>query len=157
MAAEAIIEKSEVLARGKWPEGNLTLLFSSGKRFLVLAPETFMNLSGRAVVQVLEAYGIGADRMLVIHDDIDLGLGDIRVKQGGGTGGHRGLASLVEVLQGSGFRRLRMGVGRPPEGIDAAEYVLSVFPEEESEKARQEIAGAVEAALGEVTGADGVA
>jgi len=116
-----------------------------------------MNLSGRAVVQVLEAYGIGADRMLVIHDDIDLGLGDIRVKQGGGTGGHRGLASLVEVLQGSGFRRLRMGVGRPPEGIDAAEYVLSVFPEEESEKARQEIAGAVEAALGEVTGADGVA
>ncbi|MHB8895703.1 MAG: aminoacyl-tRNA hydrolase [Candidatus Geothermincolia bacterium] len=155
LAAEAVIESSEVLARGKWSEGRLAYVSSGGRKFLVLTPETFMNLSGRAVGPVLERYRIEPSRMLVIHDDIDLPLGDVRVKEGGGTAGHRGLASLVETIGQGAFRRIRMGVGRPPGGVDAADYVLSCFSESESEQARMEISQVAEAILGEVTGAGG--
>lgn len=150
-AADRILETAEVLARGKWPGGHLSLATSSGARFLVLQPETFMNLSGRAVAPLLDRYGLKPEQMIVIHDDIDLPLGEVRVKQGGGTGGHRGLGSLAAVLGERGFQRVRIGVGRPPEGVDPADYVLSPFEDAEKETAERAIEQAAQEALAAIT------
>jgi len=153
--AEALLEQDTVRASGRWWGGDLSLVEAASRRFLVLRPSTFMNNSGRAVAPVLERYGIDPEMMVVIHDDIDIPLGEIRVKRGGGTGGHRGLASLVEEIGSGNFIRVRIGVGRPPEGVDPAEYVLTGFTEEEREQARASVKRATEAALDLVTGAEG--
>ena len=128
---------------------------AASSRFLVLRPLTFMNNSGHAVAPVLKRYGIDPERMVVIHDDIDIPLGEIRVKRGGGTGGHRGLASLVEEIGSGDFVRVRIGIGRPPDGVDPAQYVLTGFTEEERVQARASIERATQTALDFVTGAEG--
>lgn len=152
MAADNVAANSRVVARGKWPDGELALAEAASWRFLVLKPTTFMNCSGRAVAPVLNNYGLTPERMVVIHDDIDIPFGDVRVKQGGGTGGHRGLASLVEDLGDVGFLRVRIGVGRPPEGVDPADYVLTDFLGEEAVRIRASIQAAARAALDLVAG-----
>ncbi len=157
MAADLLVERGRVLANGRWPEGELVLLEESGHRFLVAKPSTFMNESGRAVAQVLKTYGLDISSTVVIHDDIDIPLGDVRVRKGGGTAGHRGLDSIVREAGGTGFARVRVGVGRPPEGIDPAEYVLSRCPEEETEEFRSAVQRAAEAAMELVRGAGDVA
>lgn len=101
---------------------------------VVLAkPQTYMNESGRAVAAILrDAYSTAAD-LVVVHDELDLPLGTVRVKRGGSHGGHNGLRSLIELLGTPDFIRVRIGIGRPAAGLDAAEYVLSPFaPEERS-------------------------
>jgi PTH1 family peptidyl-tRNA hydrolase len=154
--AEHILEKSELVADGDWPEGYVALASYGGRRFLVAIPGVFMNISGPALAQVVERYGVAPERVVVIHDDIDIPLGDVRVKQGGGTGGHLGLASVIKALGDGSFARVRMGVGRPPAGVDPAEYVLSDFSEEEANEYEASIERAAEAALQIVLGdADG--
>lgn len=152
MSVDLLIERGRLLANGRWPDGDIALLESSGRRFLVVKPATFMNESGRAVAQVLKTYGLDPSSMVVIHDDIDIPLGEVRVRRGGGTAGHRGLDSLVRETGDQGFSRVRVGVGRPPEGIDPAEYVLSRFADEEFEVARSSIEKAAEAAMGLICG-----
>jgi len=96
-----------------------------GGEDLVLAkPQTFMNLSGTSVKKLAELYGAQIDEIIVVHDDIDLAAGKVRVKRAGGHGGHNGLRSLHEQLQSDGYLRVRVGVGRPPGRTDAADYVL---------------------------------
>ena len=96
-----------------------------GGEDLVLAkPQTFMNLSGSSVKKLAETYGAELDDIVVVHDDIDLAAGKVRVKRGGGHGGHNGLRSLHERLGADGYLRVRVGVGRPPGRMDAADYVL---------------------------------
>jgi peptidyl-tRNA hydrolase, PTH1 family len=85
---------------------------------ILLKPRTFMNDSGSA----LTAYGAGD--LIVVHDDLDLPPGDVRVKVGGGAGGHNGLRSVIQRL-GPDFVRVRVGIGRPPPGGDVTDYVLS--------------------------------
>ncbi len=153
-AADLLIHRGAVRARGKWTDGELTLVETSHGRFLVLKPSTYMNNSGRAVAPVLKCYGIAPDQMVVIHDDIDIPLGDVRVKKGGGTGGHRGLTSLVESIGNGNFTRVRIGVGRPPEGVDPAEYVLTGFEEGERESAAASAERAAQAATDLLRGAE---
>jgi peptidyl-tRNA hydrolase, PTH1 family len=96
-----------------------------GGEGLVLAkPQTFMNLSGNSVHKLAEFYDTSIPDIIVVHDDIDLASGKIRVKLGGGHGGHNGLRSLHEQLGDDGYVRVRVGVGRPPGRMDAADYVL---------------------------------
>jgi PTH1 family peptidyl-tRNA hydrolase len=155
MTADSLIEREALRASGRWTGGDLSLVEVATGRFLVLRPSTFMNASGQAVAPVLRRYGIDPEMMVVIHDDIDIPLGDIRVKRGGGTGGHRGLTSLVHETGSSDFIRVRIGVGRPPEGVDPARYVLSAFAEQEMESARDSIERATLAALDLMTGTEG--
>jgi PTH1 family peptidyl-tRNA hydrolase len=155
MAADSLMEGATARASGRWTGGEISLLEAATGRFLVLKPSTFMNDSGRAVAPVLKRYGIDPLRLAVIHDDIDIPLGEIRVKRGGGTGGHRGLASLVEEIGSNDFIRVRVGVGRPPEGVDPAQYVLTGFSREEREQARDSVDRAARATLDLVTGAEG--
>ena len=100
------------------------------ENLLLLKPTTFMNLSGKSVQSVVHFYKINVDDILVIHDEIDLPYGAIRVKKGGGNGGHNGLKS-IDSLIGKDYYRLRVGVGRPPKKEMVASYVLSNFSQEE--------------------------
>lgn len=96
-----------------------------GEEDLVLAePQTFMNLSGKSVKRLLETYEAGVDETIVVHDDIDLPTGAVRVKRGGGHGGHNGLRSIIEQLGSGDYVRVRIGVGRPPGRMDPADFVL---------------------------------
>ncbi len=146
-AADALVSSGGILARGKWSLGELALVGTPAGAVLVLKPGTYMNQSGRAVAQVLSRYGIAPESVVVMHDDIDIPLGEVRLKKGGGTGGHRGLLSLTECLGNAEFSRVRIGVGRPPEGQDPAEYVLSAFSDDEREKAAGAIENAARSAL----------
>lgn len=152
IAAERLLKRSRVLANGRWPGGRLWLAESEGRRFLVLEPSTFMNLSGQAVCPVINAYGIEPGRVLLIHDDIDLPLGDVRLKEGGGAGGHRGLTSIFDAAGTREFSRVRIGVGRPPEGTDAADHVLDRFEPGEAEIADRSIGEAADVALSVIGG-----
>jgi peptidyl-tRNA hydrolase, PTH1 family len=101
-------------------------------RCVLVKPLEFMNLSGFAVQRAMAFHTIAIERLLVVHDEIDLDFGIVRLKNGGGHGGHNGLRSIMEQLGDGGFSRLRMGVGRdpnkPPGSGDAAAWVLGDFP-----------------------------
>ena len=112
---------------------------------LLAKPQTFMNESGRSVGAILRyTYASPAD-LVVVHDELDLPLGAVRVKNGGGHGGHNGLRSLIEHLGTADFVRVRIGVGRPDPGRDAADYVLSPFSADEREAAAGSVARAADA------------
>lgn len=100
------------------------------KVFLV-KPMTFMNLSGKAVLPILRRLNADPARMIVVHDDMDLAIGIVRIKVGGGDGGHKGVRSIADSLRFREFIRVRLGVGRPPHGASPEEFVLSCFGPEE--------------------------
>lgn len=100
-------------------------------RALLVAPFTFMNDSGRAVRGALDYWKVTPERLLVIHDDIDLDFGRLRLQVGGGTGGHNGLRSIESHLGTREFSRLKVGVGRPPGSMAAADFVLRRFAKSE--------------------------
>ncbi|MDQ3364410.1 MAG: aminoacyl-tRNA hydrolase [Myxococcota bacterium] len=106
------------------------------ERATLLKPMEFMNLSGFAVQRTAGFHKVEVDRVLVVHDEIDLPFGTVRLKNGGGHGGHNGLRSIQEQLGSAAFARLRMGVGRDPKTTpgskDAAGWVLSDFPSAQS-------------------------
>lgn len=99
-----------------------------GKRVVLVKPRTFMNLSGTAVKLMKQRFKVLTDDIWVIHDDLDLPLGKVRISQGGGSGGHKGVDSIITDLGSRDFPRIKVGIGRPPEGSqDAVEYVLGHF------------------------------
>ncbi len=100
-----------------------------GHRVILAKPQTYMNLSGEAVGSLVRYYKIPLAHLLVIHDDLDLPFGVIRLRPGGGAGGHKGLISIIERLGTQAFPRLRFGIGRPPGRMDPADYVLQDFSE----------------------------
>lgn len=103
------------------------------RRVILAKPHTYMNLSGKAVAPILHRENADPARLIVIHDDLDLAAGRVRVKVGGGDGGHKGIRSIADSLRFRDFIRVRLGIGRPPEGVAAEEFVLAAFgPEEES-------------------------
>lgn len=103
------------------------------EQVFLLEPQTYMNLSGPAVCNFLSYFGEKApssESLLVIHDDMDLSMGTLRFRPGGSSGGHRGVASIIEAFSSEKFSRLRVGVGRP-EGLEAADYVLESLGKEQ--------------------------
>lgn len=102
-----------------------------GIRVVLIKPQTFMNLSGEAVVGALRFYKLHPDSLLVIHDDLDLPLGRMKFASGGSSGGHHGVESIINILNTPQFARLRVGIGRPAETREGADYVLSPFSEGE--------------------------
>lgn len=104
-----------------------------GQRVLLAEPQQFMNLSGQAVASLVGFYKLTAEQVVVVHDEMDLPFGRLRVRPGGGHGGHNGVRDVQRVL-GNGFTRVRAGVGRPPAGWDPADWVLAGWsPEEQAE------------------------
>ena len=97
------------------------------RQAVLVKPRSYMNLSGGPVAGVRDFYKVPLERIVVVHDELDLDFGVLRVKQGGGAGGHNGLRSLTRSLGGPGFLRVRFGIGRPPGRMDPAAYVLRDF------------------------------
>jgi PTH1 family peptidyl-tRNA hydrolase len=98
-----------------------------GDKLILAKPQTYMNLSGQSIQGLARFYKLPLENMLVAHDDLDLPFGTIRVRPGGGPGGQKGVASAIERLGTKDFRRLRIGIGRPPGRMDPAAYVLQDF------------------------------
>lgn len=116
-------------------------------QFVCVKPLTFMNLSGRAVRAAMDFYDLTPAEVLVVHDELDLPLGRMRAKRGGGNAGHNGLKSVTQDLGGPDFMRLRLGIGRPEPGRDVAGYVLEPFRGEELAVVRKVVPAAVDAVL----------
>ena len=116
-----------------------------GEEALLAKPQTFMNESGRSVRAALRYTTAGVADLIVVHDELDLPLGTVRVKVGGGHGGHNGLRSIIDHLGSPEFIRVRVGVGRPAIGLDPADYVLSTFLPGEQQTAAEAMAKAADA------------
>lgn len=104
-----------------------------GKKIVLAKPQTYMNLSGQSVSGLLRFYKIPIQQMIVVHDDLDLPLGTLRMRPAGGSAGQKGLGSIIQQLATQDFPRLRLGIGRPPGRMDAADYVLQDFAANEQE------------------------
>ena len=98
-----------------------------GNKIIFAKPQTYMNLSGQSIQGLARFYKLPLENMIVAHDDLDLPFGTIHIRPGGGPGGQRGVASTIERLGTKDFRRLRIGIGRPPGRMDPAAYVLQDF------------------------------
>jgi len=114
---------------------------------ILIKPRTYMNDSGRAVSDMLRDSYLTPDTLIVVHDDLDLPLGTVRIKSGGGHGGHNGLRSIADALGTPEFIRVRVGIGRPSPGIDPADFVLSPFLTEERQAAAEAVANAADAVV----------
>lgn len=116
------ISISKVKFKALIGEGNI-----EGKRVILIKPQTFMNLSGESLREVMEWYKIPAGNIIVMFDDIDLEIGKIRIRPKGSSGTHNGMRNILYQIQSDEFPRVRIGIGRPPEGWNLADYVLSKF------------------------------
>ncbi len=146
LAERARISLSSSKFSGESGQGTI-----GGSKVLLLRPQTFMNLSGQSVGPAAHFYKIAPDDLIVIHDELDLPVGRIQLRKGGGTGGHNGLKSIVQCLGTSDFLRVRIGTGKP-QGPNARErvtgFVLGRFSAEDQavmDKVAQTAADAVEA------------
>ena len=137
LAGASLAQEKHHALLGKTRIGDETVLLAK--------PQTFMNDSGRSVAAIMRDSYAAVEDLIVIHDDLDLPLGAVRVKTGGGHGGHNGLRSLIESLGSSEFIRVRVGIGRPPSGVDVADYVLCSFAAEERAEASEMIVRAAAA------------
>jgi len=128
-AVELIADELGGSWRSRW-NGRVSELRDGDERLALLVPETFMNESGRSVAPALRFYKLPPERLVVVHDELDLELGDVRAKQGGGLAGHNGLRSLAEAIGTQDFLRVRIGIGRPERGDrrPVADWLLQPFP-----------------------------
>ena len=97
------------------------------RRVVLAVPTTYMNDSGGAVAGLMKYFSVGLDQLIVVHDELDIPAGDVRVKKGGGEGGHNGLRSVSTSLGSKDYLRVRVGIGRPPGRMDPADFVLRDF------------------------------
>jgi PTH1 family peptidyl-tRNA hydrolase len=126
--------------------------FAAGPQLLLAKPNTFMNVSGGPVAELLGFYSLEPERLIVVHDELDIPYGTVRLKQGGGDNGHNGLRSITKSVGGRDYLRTRFGVGRPPGRMDPATFVLRDFSGTERKELDLHVehaADAVEALIGQ--------
>lgn len=125
-----------------------------GERVILAKPQTFMNSSGESVRDIVEWYKLPHENLIVIYDDVDLPAGTVRIRPEGSAGTHNGMRSVIYQLQSDSFPRIRIGIGKAPEGWDLADYVLSKFTAEDFPLVKESIERAAAAVATIVT--DGV-
>lgn len=108
--------------------------FVGGEKLILVKPQTYMNLSGQCVTEIVSWYKPPMDRLLLVYDDIGLPLGKLRMRETGSAGTHNGMRSVIGLLGRQDFPRLRVGVGKKPEGWELADWVLSHYQTEEDRK-----------------------
>ena len=151
MVADVLAQKLEIpLKRVKFKAqiGNGKV---EGIPVIIAKPLTYMNNSGEAVAPLVHYFKVPLERLLVIHDDMDLPLGTLRMRPSGGSAGHNDMLSIFDKLGTNAIPRLRVGIGRPPGRMDPADYVLQDFPKSEEELLNMVIAQACEAVLAFIT------
>ena len=125
MVVDAIAEELDVVVEKKQCQAFTQVANWDDEKILLVKPQTYMNLSGQAVMELLNYYKDRIDDLLVIHDDLDLPPGQLRFKQGGGAGGHNGIKNIIAHLNSNDFDRLKIGIGRGQ--YDTKDYVLTPF------------------------------
>jgi peptidyl-tRNA hydrolase, PTH1 family len=118
-----------------------------GERVILIKPQTYMNNSGAAVNSLVHFYKVPLENLLVAYDDVDLPLGSLRLRPMGGSAGQKGMQSIIERLGTDQFPRLRIGTGRPPGRMEAADYVLQDFPDDEADLLTMTLERGVDAVL----------
>ena len=117
----------------------------AGREAMVAKPQTYMNLSGLAVRAIAEYFRVESDEIVVVHDDLDLELGGLKITARGGSGGNKGVQSIIDSLGSKDFPRVRIGIGRPPSAKAGADYVLGRCGPEEAELMEKVLVSAAEA------------
>jgi len=152
MVVEVLADRHEIpLAKktmeARWGRGRL-----EGAAVVLAQPQTYMNLSGRSVAQLLRYFGLTPADLVVIHDDLDVPGGRLKLAQGGGAGGHKGVLSIAGALGTPEFYRVKLGLGRPPAVLSAEAFVLKPFPREDWEAAASLVERAAQAVITLITG-----
>ena len=129
IAKQYEIEVTKSKFRGFYGTGTI-----EGEKVILLKPQTFMNLSGESIKEILQFYKIEREQLIVIYDDIDIEPGIIKIRKAGGPGTHNGMKSVVKELNTQNFKRVRVGIGMPKEKENLIEYVIGEIPEEDKEK-----------------------
>jgi PTH1 family peptidyl-tRNA hydrolase len=129
-----------------WGKGRM-----EGEAVVLAQPQTYMNLSGRAVAQLLHYFDLTPQNLVVVHDDLDVPGGRLKLSLGGGAGGHRGVLSIAEVLKTQEFYRVKMGIGRPPAFMASEDFVLKPFPREDWEAVASLVERAAQAVVALIT------
>jgi PTH1 family peptidyl-tRNA hydrolase len=140
IAAQWNVELKQKSFDALWNRGKL-----AGINVLLAMPQTYMNLSGNAARKLLAYFKVDISNLIVIHDDLDLPFGKIRLKSGGGDAGHKGLKSITTCLGSADFMRIRMGIGKPTDKISIEDYVLQRFDSGETDLLQQIVQLAAEA------------
>ena len=151
MVVEELARRCDASFKSKF-NGRLAETRIDDHRVALLKPETYMNESGRSISGAAHFFKLATEAVLVIHDDVDLELGRLQARVGGGLGGHNGLRSIAQALGDAEFLRLRIGIGRPERGDprDVADFVLSPFePHEDRDEIVARAAAAAQAIVGE--------
>lgn len=136
----------EVVEREKW-NALYTTIEMSGEKVCLIKPQTFMNLSGDAVGRFFRFHKLEPQDMLVVHDELDLPLGRLKLSSGSRSGGHNGVQSIIETLGTSDFFRLRIGISKPEGKVDVSHFVLSPFSKEERDLADEMIVRSASASV----------
>jgi PTH1 family peptidyl-tRNA hydrolase len=134
------VEKSRYQAR--FGQGSIL-----GQDVILVKPQAYMNLSGPPILDLARHFGILGRQMLIIHDDIDLAFGRLKIQEKGGSGGHKGVSSIIDAFCDKEFVRLRLGVGRSADGADVVAHVLTEFTSREKEVLESFITFARDAAI----------
>ncbi len=142
LAAECLADRLGVRFSHRECDALIAEGYLKGEKFVIAKPLTFMNLSGVAVKQLLKKNKAEIKDLMTVYDDIDIEKGTVRVRQSGSAGTHNGMRNIIDTLGSGDFPRARIGIGKPPEFVPLADYVLSEVPKSE----RELIAGAIERA-----------
>lgn len=118
-----------------------------GKKVILLKPQTFMNLSGESIKEIVEYYNIPIEKIIVIYDDMDIEKGSIKIRKKGGAGSHNGMKSIIENLNTEDFARIRIGIGKPENNYDKINYVIGNLSKEEREALKVGVEKAAEAVI----------
>lgn len=151
MVIERLAERFSIdlAARGRktvWGTGEV-----AGHQIVLAKPLTYVNLSGQAASELMTKFGVDPAELIVVHDDLDLPRGKIRVRRKSGSGGHNGIKSIISVLGTQDFARIRIGIGRPPGRQEPTRFVLSPFTKRQWPEIEVALEHAVEAAISIVT------
>lgn len=142
LAQKLNIDINKEKFKGMFGEGTY-----NGKKVMILKPITYMNLSGESVVEAVNFYKLPLEDVIVVYDDIDIEIGKIRIRPEGSSGTHNGMRNITDLLGSHDFPRIRVGIGKAPQGMDLANFVLSKFSIEEKSDIEKAIDMASEAVL----------
>ncbi len=145
LIVDHIAAEQRVAVNKKLRDARLGEWSSNGETVVLVKPQTYMNRSGECVTSLLRQLHASVSDLVVVHDDLDLPFGRIRVRARGGAAGHRGVLSILEMTAGAPFCRVRVGIGRPPDGLDPADFVLQPFSSDEAAQLDQVVARAAAA------------
>jgi peptidyl-tRNA hydrolase, PTH1 family len=147
LVVEHIAGQNDIGLRTKRSNALVGECSSHSEQIVLAKPQLYMNRSGESVKALIREFHARADDVVVVYDDLDLPFGRIRIRSKGSAGGHRGVASIIDSLAGAPFHRVRVGIGRPPAGMEPADYVLEAFSDQEAAELDDVVTRASEAVI----------